>query len=239
MRTRQWIPVGALLATMIAAVYVVVQMNAQGAALTGDFTKATTAQVKDAQGQIVLEGKFLPSVEEDGGFERRATLTATGADADARGDAEVEFAKVAPTEQEVEFTVENLQANTSFSFVIDGTEIATATTDRRGRADVELNVRMPGRERARSERAYGADAARVVLVVVMQAAVVREVDVIGHVRGLLRRGPVHQVVGKAGVTEVTETLGFEVAVEPREFVARGQEPSADAIQDVLRAEIGC
>ena len=32
----------------------------------------------------------------------------------------------------------------------------------------------------------------------------REVDVIGHVRGLLRRGPVLQVVGEAGVTEVAK-----------------------------------
>jgi hypothetical protein len=144
--TRQWIPVGGLLATIIAAMYMVVQLNGQSPTPTGDFTNAATVQVRDGQGQVVLQGQFMPPVEEDGGLERRATLTGTGIDADATGDAEVEFAKTTPTDQEVEFTVENLQANASFTFVIDGTDITTAMTDRQGRADVELEVRMPGRE---------------------------------------------------------------------------------------------
>ena len=32
----------------------------------------------------------------------------------------------------------------AFTFVIDGTDVATATSDRRGRAEAEFNVRMPG-----------------------------------------------------------------------------------------------
>ncbi len=143
--TRQLIPIGGLVITVAVAGYMVTQLNGQTSAPAGDFTNAATAQVRDAQGQIVLQGQFMPPVDEDGGVERRATLAPTGVDADAAGEAEVEFAKTAPTEQEVEFSVENLQASATFTFVIDGTDVATATTDQRGRAEVEMDVRMPGR----------------------------------------------------------------------------------------------
>ena len=144
--TRQLIPLGGLLVTVVAAGYMVVQLNGQSATLTRDFTNAALAQVRNAEGQIVLQGQFMAPVEEDGGLERRATLQPSGIDADAAGEAEVEFAKTVPVDQEVEFSVENLQPGATFVFVIDGTDVATATADRRGRAEVELNVRIPGRE---------------------------------------------------------------------------------------------
>src|SRR5687768_2440636 len=112
--TRQWIPIGGLLALMVAAAYAVVQLNGQAQTPSVDFTNAATAQVRDAQGQIVLQGQFMPPVEEDGGLERRATLEPTGIDADAAGDAEVEFEKTNPRTQEVEFTVRNLAAGATF-----------------------------------------------------------------------------------------------------------------------------
>lgn len=145
--TRQIIPFGGLIATMMAAGYMVVQLHGQvtAPAATGDYTNAATVQVRDAQGQIVLEGQFTPAVEEDGDVERRAMLAPTGVDTDATGEAEVEFAKAAPIEQEVEFSVTNLAAGATFTFVIDGTDVAAATTDRRGRAELELTVRMPSR----------------------------------------------------------------------------------------------
>lgn len=142
---RQWIPIAGLLVTVLAAGYMVVQLNGQASPPSGDFTNAATAQVRDGQGRVVLQGQFMPPVEEDGGLERLATLAPTGIDADAAGEAEVEFAKTAPTDQEVEFSVENLQPGAAFTFVIDGTDIVTATTDRSGHAEVELNVRIPGR----------------------------------------------------------------------------------------------
>jgi hypothetical protein len=144
MRTRgQLIPLGGLLATAVAAGYAVVQLEGQ-AAPTGDFTSAVAAQVRDAQGQIVLQGHFMPPVEEDGGLERRATLAATAVDADAAGEAEIEYKTTGATSQEVEFSVRNLQPGVNVTFVIDNTDIASATTDRRGRAEIELDVRMPG-----------------------------------------------------------------------------------------------
>jgi hypothetical protein len=142
--TRQWIPTAGLLATIAGAGYAVVQLNGQTQAPTADFTNAATAQVRDAQGQIVLQGQFMAPVEEDGGLERRATLAPTGVDADAAGEAEVEFKKSAPANQEVEFAVKNLPPRAAVTFVIDGTDVASATTDGDGEADVELDVRMPG-----------------------------------------------------------------------------------------------
>jgi hypothetical protein len=144
MRTpSQWIPVGGLLATLAAAGYSVVQLGGQAQAPIGDFRNAATVQVRDAQGQIVLQGELMAPVEEDGGLERRATLAPTGVDPDAGGEAEIEFAESGATRQEVEFEVQNLQPGAIFTFVIDGTDVASATTDSRGRAEVELDISMP------------------------------------------------------------------------------------------------
>ena len=139
---RQWIPIGGLLATIAVAFFATVQLRGQVQTPTGDFTNAATAQVRQADGQIVLQGDFMPPVEEDGGLERRATLAPTGVDTDAGGEAEIEFTKTGATEQEVEFAVRNLQPGTTVTFVIDGTDITSATIDGRGGAEVELDLRM-------------------------------------------------------------------------------------------------
>jgi hypothetical protein len=141
---RQAIAIVGLLATIAAAVYMVVQLNGQERAPAGDFTNAATAEVRDAQGQVVLRGQFVLADEEDDDIEKKATLQPTGVDADAAGEAEVEFAKGAPTKQEIEFSIQNLQAGVAFTFVIDGIDVATATADRRGRAEVEVDVPLPG-----------------------------------------------------------------------------------------------
>ena len=142
--TRPWIPIGGLLVVLIGAVYAAAEMNEQGQAPAGDFTNAATAEVKGAQGQILLQGQFGAPVDEDGGLERRAILQAAVAGSNADGEAEVEHAKTSATVQEVEFNVRQLQPGVSVTFVIDGKKIATATTDRQGRAEVELDVPMPG-----------------------------------------------------------------------------------------------
>jgi hypothetical protein len=144
MDTRQWIPLGGLLATVAITGYMVVQLNAQAPAPSANFTNAAMAQVRDAQGQVVLQGQFMPPADDDSDVELKATLAPTAVDADAAGEAEVEFAKATPTTQEVEFSVKNLQPGATFTFVIDNTDVATATADRRGRAEVELDVPMPG-----------------------------------------------------------------------------------------------
>jgi hypothetical protein len=141
---RQIIPAAGLLATMAIAAYMVSQLNGQGTAGPADFSNAVIAEVRDAQGQVVLTGQFMPVEEEDDDVERRAVLGSTGVDADAAGEAEVEFSKTAPANQEVEFSVRNVGAGMVLTFVIDGADVATATADGRGRAEVELDVAMPG-----------------------------------------------------------------------------------------------
>ena len=145
---RQIIPAAGLLATMVFATYMVIEIRGQGTA-TGDFTNAAIAEVRDAQGQVVLRGQFVLADEDDDDVERRAKLEATGVDADAAGEAEVEFSKARPSEQEVEFSVRNLPAGSALTFVIDGVDVATASADRRGRAEVEVDVRMTGPTGAR------------------------------------------------------------------------------------------
>ena len=137
------IPIVGLLSTVAVASYMVVQLNGQVTVPTNDYTNAAIAEVRDAQGQVVLRGQFALADEEDDDIERKATLEPTGVDADAAGEAEVEFAKTAPAVQEVEFAVRNLQAGATFTFVIDGNDVATATADRRGGVEVELEVRLP------------------------------------------------------------------------------------------------
>lgn len=75
---RQMIPAVGLLATFVAAVYMVVQLRAQTTSPTGDFTKATLAEVRDAQGQVILSGQFQLAEEDDDDVERKAALGPTG-----------------------------------------------------------------------------------------------------------------------------------------------------------------
>ena len=140
---RQWIPLGGLLATMAIVIYTVVQIHAQETgAVTGDFTNAAVAEVRDAKGQVLLRGNFVPVEEADDDIERKAVLATAGADPDAKGEAEVEFTKSAPTEQEVEFEVSNLEPGSRVTFVIDGRDVATVVTDKDGVAEFEGDIKM-------------------------------------------------------------------------------------------------
>lgn len=140
---RQLIPAVGLAATMAGAVYMVVQLNAQGANPSGNFVNAAHAEVRGPQGQVLLSGQFQLVDEQDDDIERKATLAPSGVDPDAAGDAEVEIDKDAPARQEVEFSVRNMTPGTALTFVIDGVEVGTATVDSRGKAEVELDVRTP------------------------------------------------------------------------------------------------
>jgi hypothetical protein len=140
---RHWIPlVGSIAAVAIAAV-IVTDLYAQKAP-AGDYSKAATAEVRDAQGQVILRGQFaLVDAGDEEDVERKAGLEPTGIDPDAAGEAEVEVSKEHAAEQEIELAIRNVQASAAFTFVIDGKEIATITADRRGRADVDLEVAPP------------------------------------------------------------------------------------------------
>ena len=139
---RRTVSILGLAGTIAAGTYMVVQLDGQEKALVGDFTNAAIAEVRDAQGQVALRGQFVLADEEDDDVEKKATLEPTGIDVDAAGEAEVEFAKAAPAQQEIEFSVRNLEAGASLTFVIDGVDIGTATADRRGRAEVEIDASL-------------------------------------------------------------------------------------------------
>ena len=142
--TRQIIPAAGLAATFVAVAYTVIQLSGQAPEPTGNFTNAALAEVRDVQGRVILSGPFKPVQEQDDDIERKATLAPTGVDADAAGDAEIEINAAEAATQEVEFSVRNVEAGTVLTFAIDGAEVAKATADKRGRAEVELDVARPG-----------------------------------------------------------------------------------------------
>jgi len=131
---------------VVAASGVVAPLGAQtGQAVSGDFTKAILAEVRNAQGQVVLSGKFVVSDEEDDDIERKATLAPTGVDADAAGEAEVEIAGSGNSRrQEVEFSIKNVQPGGVLTLVIDGRVVATVTADKSGRVAYERDIPLPG-----------------------------------------------------------------------------------------------
>jgi hypothetical protein len=123
-------------------VYTVVQIQAQQAgAVTGDFTAAAAAAVRDENGEVILRGTFIPEEGDDDEMERKGVLAGTGVGPDARGEAAVEFSKAAPIEQEIEFEVINVNPGSRITFTIDGRDIATVVADNKGVAEFEADIR--------------------------------------------------------------------------------------------------
>jgi hypothetical protein len=145
---RQIIPIAGLLMTMAASAYMVARMHGQTTAVTADFSSAAIAEVRDAEGKVLLRGTFAATDEADDDIERRAVLASEGGGS-GRGEAEVEISRQDRSKQEVEFSVDSLTPATALTFSIDGVQVATATTDDRGHAEIELDVTMPGARAAR------------------------------------------------------------------------------------------
>jgi hypothetical protein len=144
MSTRKMIPIAGLIATMGVAAYMVVQLSGQAAGVTGTFTSATFAEIRDPQGRAVLQGQFAVNAEDDDDTERKAVLKPTGLDADAAGEAEVEWPK-AGGPQEIEFSATGLEPGAKFTCVIDGQEIAVVTADKKGKVELEVEVKTSGK----------------------------------------------------------------------------------------------
>jgi hypothetical protein len=105
----------------------------------GDLAQAAAIEVRDTGGQVVLSGRFdAGETEDDGEIERRADLRA--ASGSAKGQAEIEISPRTGggVEQELEVELEGLQAGATFTVQLDGRQVATLTTNDRGRAKVEL-----------------------------------------------------------------------------------------------------
>jgi hypothetical protein len=141
--TYKMIPIAGLVALIGVAGYMVVDTGAQATNVTGNFTNAAMAEIRDAQGRTVLQGQFAVNAEDDDDIERKAALKPTGSDADAAGEAEVEWPK-AGGPQEIEFTATGLDPGAKFTCVIDGQELGTITADKKGKAELELEVKTSG-----------------------------------------------------------------------------------------------
>lgn len=128
--------------------YVVVALNRSGAqeirqplppAL--DLAAAKLIEIRDAGGQVVLNGNMITTeTERDGDIERIAPLVSTGVIADAKGKAEIEVSteRNGMLERDLEVEVYSLAAGTSYNLFIDGQQIASFSTNGRGAAELEM-----------------------------------------------------------------------------------------------------
>src|SRR5687768_9255588 len=143
MSLRKSISIAAVAALILVTGYLVVQFAQEGTIQSADFRNAATAEIRDAQGQVVLRGTFMLEEEEDDDIERKATLAGTTG-GEVIGEAEVEFATEMPVDQEVEFAARGLVAGASYTLMVDERALATVAADERGRIALELDVPLPG-----------------------------------------------------------------------------------------------
>jgi hypothetical protein len=133
---------GAIAAIGIVAVTAVQLNGERQSQLSGDFRNAAAAEVVDAQGQALLRGTFVAVDGADKGeVERLAKLEPMVAGSTATGEAEVEYQVDNPAKQEVELTATGVPTGAQVTLMIDGAKVATATADKNGKVDVELEVR--------------------------------------------------------------------------------------------------
>lgn len=109
-----------------------------------DFRNAASAEIRNAQDQVILSGSFVETSSDSSEVERKATLAATGAGATATGAVEVESCRGSGCDkQEIELEMVNVPPSTILRLVIDGKEVGSVTSDARGRASVEREIPLP------------------------------------------------------------------------------------------------
>jgi len=107
----------------------------------GDLSNATTVEVKDSTGTVVLRGYFVDSPEDDDDLERKATLTGSGTTAKATGEAEIEVSRSnIRLDQEVEVAISNLAPDATYMVFIDAKQLGTFQTNKNGKAEMELTT---------------------------------------------------------------------------------------------------
>ncbi len=142
-RTRMILLVGAVLTVGgVTSGWLADTLDAQGVALpadTGDLSNASTVEVKDGNGTVVLSGHFVEIPEDDDDLERKAELKGSGASAAATGQAEVEVSRTNnQLDQEIEVSVSNLTPGSTFAVFVDGKQLGTFQTNKNGRGELEL-----------------------------------------------------------------------------------------------------
>ena len=140
---RKAAPIAVIVAVIAVTGYAVARFNGQQAIPSADFRNASTAEIRDSTGKVVLRGTFMLVEEEDDDIERKAALAATTG-GEVMGEAEVEFATEMPADQEVEFAARGLTVGAMYTLVVDGREVASVAADPRGRIAIELEIPLPG-----------------------------------------------------------------------------------------------
>jgi len=108
---------------------------------TGDLSNASTVEVKEASGAVVLSGHLVEVPEDDDDLERKAELTGSGTSAKATGLVEVEVSKTNNRlDQEVEVSVSNLTPGATYAVFIDGRQLGTFQTNKAGSGKLELDT---------------------------------------------------------------------------------------------------
>ena len=104
----------------------------------GDLSNATTLEVKDSTGAMVLRGHFVDAPEDDD-LERKATLM--GNTPNVTGTAEIEVSRTNNRlDQEVEVSVLNLAPDTAYTVFVDAKQLGTFRTNKNGKAEMELTT---------------------------------------------------------------------------------------------------
>ena len=141
--TRMMALFGALAVTAaLASVWVQGTIAAEALpADVGDLSNASTVEIRDNAGTVILRGHFVEMPEDDDDVERKATLAGSGATAKATGDAEVEVSRTNNVlDQEVEVSVSNLAPGATYTVFVDAKQLGTFQTNQNGKAELELST---------------------------------------------------------------------------------------------------
>ena len=113
-------------------------------ALVGDLNDAQLIEVRDQNGQVLLQGTLKTSKNTAKETEREATLESpSGEKAEGEFETEVELKKGVVALEEVELSVKHLPALTQCELFIDGRHVTTLTTSTSGKAKLKLQRKSP------------------------------------------------------------------------------------------------
>jgi hypothetical protein len=108
-------------------------------------------EVREAGGRTIASGTFATSRDSESTRERTAALTGSG----ASGTAEIELKKSfdSYTKRELEVTLAGLAPEARYDLVVDGANVLTFASTKRGRAELKLSTDVdPEGKRARWRR---------------------------------------------------------------------------------------
>ncbi len=108
-----------------------------------DLASIKTVEIRDAGGQVVLNGNFTTWTERDGDLNGKALLNRANSTANARGEADFEVSRERNgfIEKDLDVEVDDLAADTTYNLIIDGQQITSFSTNRRGDAELEFHNR--------------------------------------------------------------------------------------------------